>query len=61
VQFKLTGRIDHSVTGIISTGKTDNYLSLLGQHIDNFTFSLITPLSSNNSYDWHIITYYNLF
>jgi hypothetical protein len=58
MQFKLTGGIDNGMSGIIATGKTDNYLSLFGQHVYHLTLPLIPPLSTNNNYDWHFITCY---
>src|SRR5512135_693876 len=39
---------NESMTGIISTLKTNHVIRELGENIDHFPFSFITPLSTNN-------------
>jgi hypothetical protein len=47
---------DHGMTGIISTLKPGYYIGIFGKEIHDFTFSFITPLSSDNYYISHGLT-----
>jgi hypothetical protein len=53
MQPKLAVGIDYSMSGIIATGETHNYPGFFGKQVNHITFSLISPLSPNNSNNRH--------
>jgi hypothetical protein len=53
VELKLTLGVDHGVTGVITTRKTDYYVCLLSKQVNNLTFPLIPPLTTNDNNSWH--------
>ncbi len=50
----ITLSVNHQgVSGIVATLKTHHYLSPFSQQINNFTFTLIPPLGSDENYICH--------
>jgi hypothetical protein len=48
VQHMLLVIDNYRMAGVVTALKTDNLVGLLRQYINNFPFSLVTPLGSDN-------------
>ena len=45
---KLTVIVDDGVTGVGTALKADNDILICGEHISNFTFTLVAPVCTDN-------------
>ena len=51
MKCKFTVIIDYSMACITSALKSDYYISLSGKHISYFSFTFVSPVCSNNSFN----------
>jgi hypothetical protein len=45
----------HRMTGVIAALKANHHISRLSQQINNFAFTFVPPLRSDNDYVSHVI------
>ena len=50
MQYRLLAIDYHCMTGIMTTLKACDSLYAISQHIDNLSFSFVTPLGADNNY-----------
>ena len=51
---KLFSANNHGMAGVVSTLESDDQIGVLGQQINNFAFTLVTPLGTNDHYIRHV-------
>ena len=53
MELKLALGVDHCMASVVATGVADNGIGFLSEKVNDFSFSLITPLCTYNCYNRH--------